>query len=98
MHFEWVPSADFPSRCQQVYGVSLSQLSPSQQDEILREFRGYWDSQGNMENQRKWEHKLVAQIKKVLAGSVQVPGQPASRQQKRAAVSASIMNIDDTDW
>jgi DNA-binding PadR family transcriptional regulator len=94
MHFEWVPSEWFAERCR-TSGVNLTRLEPEQQESILGEFRSYWEARGDTATQAQWEHKLLNQLRRVAAGG-HAPA--ATQQQKRAAVSASIMNIDDTDW
>jgi hypothetical protein len=94
MHFEWVPSEWFAERCR-TSGVNLTRLEPEQQESILGEFRSYWEARGDTATQAQWEHKLLNQLRRVAAGG---HATAATQQQKRAAVSASIMNIDDTDW
>ncbi|GAB0151087.1 DnaT-like ssDNA-binding domain-containing protein [Marinobacterium sp. BA1] len=94
MHFEWLPSEWFAERCR-TSGVNLTRLEPEQQESILGEFRSYWEARGDTATQAQWEHKLLNQLRRVAA----VGHTPAAtQQQKRAVVSASIMNIDDTDW
>ena len=94
MHFEWVPSEWFAERCR-TSGVNLTRLEPEQQESILGEFRSYWEARGDTATQAQWEHKLLNQLRRVSAGG-HAPA--ASKQQKRAAVSAATMNISDTDW
>jgi biotin operon repressor len=98
MHFEWVPTEWFTERCRTA-GVSLQRLEPAQQEEILGEFRSYWEARGDQATQAQWEHKLLRQLQRVIGQAAgNTPGQPASRQQKRAAVTEAIMDINDTDW
>jgi hypothetical protein len=98
MHFEWVPSEWFAERCR-TSGVNLTRLEPEQQEAILGEFRSYWEARGDTATQAQWEHKLLNQLQRVAArASGQQPYGPATPQQKRAAVSEAIMNINDTDW
>jgi hypothetical protein len=98
MHFEWLPSDKFFERCRTAR-VNIQRIEPVQQEKILGEFRSYWESQQNLETQAQWEHKLICRLQWWIDRPTgNAPGQPASRQQKRAAVTAAIMDINDTDW
>lgn len=98
MHFEWVPSQWFAERCRMA-GVSLHRLETAQQEEILGEFRSYWEARGDQATQAQWEHKLLRQLQRVMtSGATGTNGAQATRQQKRAAVTEAIMDINDTDW
>lgn len=98
MHFEWVPSERFAERCR-TSGVNLSRLEAEQQEAILGEFRSYWEARGDTATQAQWEHKLLNQLQRVAAKATgQPPNGPATLQQKRAAVTEAIMDINDTDW
>lgn len=98
MHFEWVPSEWFAERCR-TSGMNLSRLEPEQQESILGEFRSYWEARGDSATQAQWEHKLLRQLQREAAGPAGANGYgSATPQQKRAAVSEAIMNVNDTDW
>jgi len=101
MHFEWVPSEWFAERCRMA-GVSLQRLEPAQQEEILGEFRSYWEARGDQATQAQWEHKLLRQLQRVMtAGAAATGAVVGSRQQRRAAVSALVMDgvmNDDHNW
>ncbi|SIQ14234.1 helix-turn-helix domain-containing protein [Marinobacterium stanieri] len=95
MHWQWVPSELFSERCRTA-GVNLSSLEPAQQESILGEFRSYWEASGREFNQAQWEHKLLRQLQRVPSSAAVAANQ--SRQQKRADLSASVMDIEDTSW
>lgn len=101
MHFEWVPSEWFAERCRTA-GVSLQRLETAQQEEILGEFRSYWEARGDQATQAQWEHKLLRQLQRVMtAGAAATSAVVGSRQQRRAAVSALVMDgvmNDDHNW
>ncbi|MCP4596161.1 helix-turn-helix domain-containing protein [Neptuniibacter sp.] len=66
MHFEWMPRTSFPERCK-ASGVLIDQLTLEQQENILGEFRSYWEGRGDVLTQGGWEHKLLSQIKYAIA-------------------------------
>lgn len=95
MHWQWMPSEWFSERCRTA-GVNLTNLEPAQQESILGEFRSYWESEGSARTQAQWEHKLLRQLQRVPSGAAVAAIQ--TRQQKRADLSASVMDIEDTSW
>lgn len=99
MHWEWVPSEWFAERCRTA-GVSLATLEPAQQEQILGEFRSYWEARGDTATQAQWEHKLLLQLQRhTAAGShAGATSGAATKGEKRAALSAAVMDINDTDW
>ena len=99
MHWEWVPSEWFAERCRTA-GVTLASLEPAQQESILGEFRSYWEARGDMATQAQWEHKLLRQLQRhTAAGShAGATSGAATKGEKRAALSAAVMDINDTDW
>lgn len=96
MHFDWQPSQRFGEVCQ-VMGVNLSLFNEDQQEQTLGEFRVYWSSRDNLLNQTGWEHKLANRVKSLQVTQAANDSQQ-SPQGKRAAVTASIMDINDQDW
>lgn len=96
MHFDWQPSQRFSEICQ-VMGVNLSLFNEDQQEQTLGEFRVYWSSRDNQLNQTGWEHKLANRVKALQVTRAANDSQQ-TQQGKRAAVTASIMNINDQDW
>ena len=81
-------------------GVNLALFDQEAQERILGEFRSYWgDQEGKVNSHGQWEHKLAQQLKREAVKTIARDNQlPASPQGKRAAVSAAVMDIQDTDW
>ncbi|WP_010325447.1 DnaT-like ssDNA-binding domain-containing protein [Marinobacterium stanieri] len=96
MHWQWMPSPWFSERYRTA-GVNLSSLEPAQQESILGEFRSYWEASGREFNQAQWEHKLLRQLLQRVPASAGAAANQ-SRQQRRADLSASVMDIEDTSW
>ena len=94
MHFDWAPQASFFERCK-IQGIRFDVFSTDEQELILGEFRSYWSGRSNEENQGGWEHKLSAQIRRKLVDQASKNGSKAG---KREQVTASVMNVTDTDW
>ncbi|WP_067986196.1 DnaT-like ssDNA-binding domain-containing protein [Neptuniibacter pectenicola] len=96
MHFEWEPSGSFFERCK-VQGIRFDLFSSDEQEQILGEFRSYWEGKGTEENQGSWEHKLCSQVKRKLIEKASSSPAP-TKQDKRASVTAGVMNVADTSW
>lgn len=94
MHFDWAPQASFFERCK-IQGIRFDVFSTDEQELILGEFRSYWSGRSNEENQGGWEHKLSAQIRRKLVDQASKDGSKAG---KREQVTASVMNVADTNW
>ncbi|WP_261840975.1 DnaT-like ssDNA-binding domain-containing protein [Aliamphritea ceti] len=101
MHWEWMPSQQLAERCQMM-GINLTAFEPEQQESILGEFRSYWSGRAEVANtQSSWEHKLAQQMKRLqfeTAGSSNDIPPAQTPAAKRAAVSASLMDVQDTSW
>lgn len=107
MHPTWKPSASLSDRLQ-LAGIKLEDLDPDQRKLIFGEFVSYWLGQpGRTCRQSEWEHKLIqAVLKHVADKNRSPPDQPTrsvvnldtSRQQTRQEVTASVMDIQDTNW
>ncbi|WP_235009115.1 DnaT-like ssDNA-binding domain-containing protein [Marinobacterium lutimaris] len=104
MHFEWVPRDGFYERAQAA-GVVLSKIETDQADEILGEFRSYWNGEAVAHTQSQWEHKLIRHLKRHATGYTGVMPPPAGsaapavdRREARRQVSAALMDIHDTSW
>jgi hypothetical protein len=103
MHFEWYPSQDFQvlhSRYGAIFGPEGMQM-------VLEEFQRYWckgKGKGTELSQDDWETKFLRQLQhayknmRPVAGATGTNGAQTTRQQKRAAVTEAIMDINDTDW
>lgn len=96
MTLDWQPSHNFAGQCG-LRGINLSQLSTDEQEDLISEFRSYWMTQSSVLNQAGWEHKLIASLKRSQERRTAV-AHSVPQASKRAAVTAAIMNIEDTDW
>ncbi len=97
MHFQWMPTAAFKDRCRGA-GVLLTELSQEEQDNCLGEFRSYWEGRADQNTQSLWEHKLMNQVKRLLISKANNPAGELNPAQTRANVSASVMDVNNTDW
>nr|WP_067285770.1 DnaT-like ssDNA-binding domain-containing protein [Marinobacterium profundum] len=99
MHWEWQPGPQFAARCQQV-GVALGKIPTGQADEILGEFRSYWVDRPAENSQGAWEHKLATRLRMIVPVRPQTapPVSLTTPQSRRQVVTASVMDIRDTDW
>lgn len=103
MPLDWQPTERLYELCQ-TRGISLEAMTPDQKGDLINEFRCYWNSQPEaVQSQGQWENKLVQRLVRVAAkqagamANLQQAGQP-DRRTSRQAVTASVMNIADTDW
>jgi hypothetical protein len=92
----WQPTEQFAKQCT-FRSVNLAKFSPDDQEDLINEFRSYWMTQSTELNQAGWEHKLIASLKHSQERR-QTQVSLSGPQSKRAAVSASIMDIGDTNW
>jgi len=96
MTFDWQPSESFINGCK-FRGVNLEAIPSDEQEELLNEFRGYWDTQARSFTQVEWEHKLLNHLKRQQARKTN-PNSASNAQTKRAVISAAIMDVEDTSW
>ena len=92
----WQPSEQFAATCR-FRRINISTLSTDDQEDLINEFRSYWMTQNSRLSQSEWEHKLVGSLNRSLQRK-QNSTAINSPQTKRAAISAAIMNIEDTSW
>jgi hypothetical protein len=101
MHWQWSPGQAFGERCKAM-GIPLGNFEPEQSEEILSEFRSYWESRPESLNQSGWEHKLATLLKRRIvdrqSATALTQSQPISKSAQRAVVSAAVMDVHDTDW
>lgn len=97
MHFQWMPSAAFKDRCRMA-GVLFTELTQDEQDSCLGEFRSYWEGRADQNSQSGWEHKLMNQVKRLLISKANNPVGELNPAKTRANVSASVMDVNNTDW
>jgi hypothetical protein len=99
MDFHWQPTKSFYERCK-MGGVRLDALSAAEQEESLCNFRSHHESTGVSNRQPRWEHLLMGWVKRDIArklGSA-LSDSAATKQDKRASVTAGVMNVADTSW
>jgi len=99
MDFHWQPTKSFYERCK-MGGVRLDALSAAEQEESLCNFRSHHESTGVSNRQPRWEHLLMGWVKRDIArklGST-LSDSAATKQDKRASVTAGVMNVADTSW
>lgn len=97
MSIDWQPTEQLASLCR-MQRIDVSQLSEDDQECIIGEFRSYWLTRPEtQQNQSGWEHKLAVQIKRAVL-KTQTASDGLSKADRRAAVSGAVMNISDTDW
>lgn len=97
MHFEWMPTAAFKDRCRMA-GVLFTELSQEEQDNCLGEFRSYWEGRADQNTQSGWEHKLMNQVKRLLISKANNPAGELTAAQTRANVTATVMDVNNTEW
>lgn len=95
MRWDWLPTDSLIDRCRMM-GVDLSTMSDEDKEIELGEFKSYWMSAGDKQNQGQWEHKLANRLKHQLARRASAD-QP-TKGDLRAAVTKSIMDVADMDW
>ena len=96
MRETWQPTEQFNKTCK-FRGIRLNTFLPDEQEDLINEFRAYWMTKSVQFNQSGWEHKLINSLKRSKENK-NAPANINSLQSKRAAVSASIMDIKDTSW
>lgn len=97
MSIDWQPTDQLVSLCR-MQRIDVGQLSEDDQECIIGEFRSYWLTRPEtQQNQSGWEHKLAVQIKRAVL-KTQATADGLSKADRRAAVSGAVMNISDTDW
>lgn len=100
MHEHWQPSNRLHEMCA-LQQIDLSVFDEDEQSDLLGQFKNFWmfDRQGSMKNAGGWDAAFVKHLKfHQLKKHHGTPVASSGKQATRAAVTASVMNISDTDW
>ncbi|WP_051222304.1 DnaT-like ssDNA-binding domain-containing protein [Neptunomonas japonica] len=95
LHADWQPDIKNLTEQCRLNRVNLSKFDDMDREDALREFVSHWLASGKEFTQAQWEQRFIKQLKYLQDKRSE---QVLSPKNKRAEVSAAVMNLGDTDW